>query len=153
MRKPIQSHHLAAHLAFSSDYPACPSSQSACRQQYWLTAHSLPLRTAGLSPTRPVEMSPRTHMPLSTASRQSPRKRRWMPKVHSVQSIVDETAEVDVVTEVKNGEPGTNQIQITATEEKAEDTYDRHGVPMEIELQPNSPRHKFRFIPHRNHSK
>eukprot|EP00945_MAST-04E_sp_MAST-4E-sp1_P006032 g6032.t1 len=108
---------------------------------------SLPLRTAGLSPTRPVEMSPRTHMPLSTASRQSPRKRRWMPKVHSVQSIVDETAEVDVVTEVKNGEPGTNQIQITATEEKTEDTYDRHGVPMEIELQPNSPRHKFRFIP------
>ena len=99
-----------------------------------------------LSPQRPSDRSPRTYMPLSTASRLSPRKRRWMPKVHSVQSIVDENSEVNDTGEGTISEAKSNKDEETG-EGLNMNFKDKHGLPIEIELQPNSPRHKFRFIP------
>ena len=84
--------------------------------------------------------------PLSTASRMSPRKRRWMPKVNSIHRIGHEEEDLE---EGMNSVPHNDTVDLKTAE--TEENHSRDYMPLEIQLQAHSPRHSYKFIPFSNH--
>ena len=84
----------------------------------------------------------RTMIPLSTASRMSPRKRRWMPKVNSIHRIGHDEEDLE---EGMNSGSHNDTVNLKTAETEKNNPSD--SMPLKIQLQAHSPRHSYKFVP------